>query len=144
MTQEEIKKNIYDFIRQQSLTVIATVDQAGNKPESAVVGFAENENLELFFGTSNKSRKYKNIESNKNVSFVIGWDGRTGTVQYEGVAEELSGDKAGEAAAAMLKKNPFSAKFAQDPTQRYFRVTPRWIRFLDHSKNPNEISEINP
>lgn len=143
MNPNDIKNKIFEFIEKQTLTVIATVDKAGNKPESAVIGFAENEKLELFFGTSIKTRKYKNIQENKNVSFVIGWDGRVGTVQYEGVVEELVGEVAKEAAALLVKKNPYSAKFAQDPDHRYFKVTPRWVRIFNTSVSPNETHEIS-
>ncbi len=73
MTEKDIKQLVLDFIRKQKLAVISTV---GNKgiPESAVLEFGETEKLELVFDTFTTSRKYKNLQTNKNVSFVIGWD----------------------------------------------------------------------
>jgi hypothetical protein len=67
---EEIKKKILDFLGENKLTVISTVDSQNNKPEAAVVAFAEKENLELIFGTSNTSRKYKNIQIEKTPHFI--------------------------------------------------------------------------
>src|SRR6185369_13519133 len=113
MLNEEIKKKLLDFLRENKLMVISTVDSEGNKPEAAVVGFAENENLELIFGTSTTTRKYKNIQGNSMVACVIGWDGRFGTVQYEGMVRELSKEESGEYSALLIAKNPFSAKFVE-------------------------------
>ncbi len=109
-----------------------TISSVGSQgtPQSAVVGFAENENLEIFFGTANTTRKYKNITENPHVACVIGWSlDEVITVQYEGVATELAGDELISARERCVQKNPFSARFAEHPDQRYFRITPSWIRF---------------
>jgi len=45
------------------LTTISTVSQNNGKPQSALIAFAENNDLELFFQTSNMSRKYQNLVS---------------------------------------------------------------------------------
>ena len=140
---EEIKKKILEFVKKSTLTVISTVDVQSNKPESAVIAFAEMENLELVFGTSNKTRKYRNLQTNQNVSFVIGWDPNTGTVQYEGVAKELSKEELPAYSAIMAAKNPRAVKFINREDQRYFLVKPTWIRILDKTKSPDETFEIN-
>jgi pyridoxine/pyridoxamine 5'-phosphate oxidase len=129
---------ILSFLHTQTLTVIGTVGPDA-KPESAVIAFAETENLELIFGTPNSTRKYKNLQTNPNVAFVIGWDETTRTtVQYEGVAKELVGDEAKQYAEAMAAKNPASRKFMSRPDQRYFLVKPTWIRYTSQ----DEIFEI--
>jgi len=143
MVDEEIKKKILGFIKSNLLTVISTIDVGGNKPESAVIAFAETESLELIFGTSNKTRKYKNLQKNQNVSFVIGWDADTGTVQYEGVARELTGEESLQCARKLAAKNPRAEKFITREDQRYFLVTPTWIRWLDMTKVPDETFEIS-
>ncbi len=123
--------------------VISTVDTGGEKTESAVVGFAEHENLQLIFGTSKLTRKYRNLQKNQNASFVIGWTGNIGTVQYEGVVKELSQEDSKQYSEMMIKKNPFSKKFAEDPNHRYFIVIPKWIRITDMSVQPMKIDEIS-
>jgi uncharacterized pyridoxamine 5'-phosphate oxidase family protein len=142
MNSEEIKNKIRDFLKNHELTVISTIDNENNKPESAVIAFAENENLELIFGTSNTTRKYHNLKKNPHVSFVIGWDPKVGTVQYEGMTKELAENEKGNYAAVLLQKNPRSQKFADNKDQRYFLVTPTWIRILDMTKSPDEMFEI--
>lgn len=142
MEKEELKGKILDFIKSQRLTVISTVDTEHNKPEAAVIAFAEKDNLELIFGTADTSRKYKNLQSNKNVSFVIGWSDELGTIQYEGVAEELSGDVAQEHGRIQAEKNLNSGGFLTRDNQRWFLVRPIWIRWVDKSKKPQEVHEV--
>ncbi|MCL5970037.1 MAG: pyridoxamine 5'-phosphate oxidase family protein [Patescibacteria group bacterium] len=60
-----------EFIKKNNLCVISTVGK-DCKPQSAAMEFGETENLELIFDTYKDSRKYKNIQENKNVSVVIG------------------------------------------------------------------------
>ena len=74
---------------------------------------------------------------------VIGWDGRFGTVQYEGVAEELSGEDVKKYFDILVAKNPLVAKFAGRDDQRYFLIKPKWIRLLDMSVRPDETIEID-
>jgi general stress protein 26 len=129
---------ILDFIRSEMLTVISTVGDNA-KPEGAVIAFAETENLELIFGTSNSTRKYANIQKNPNVAFVIGWDADAFiTVQYEGVAKELTSDDAKTYNAIMAAKNPRAKKFGNRADQRYFFVKPTWVRYTSQ----NEVFEM--
>lgn len=142
MNTDLIKKKIHKFLSQHLLCVISTIHVDGKGPESAVVAFTEMDTLELIFGTSNTSRKYKNIQNNNNVSFVIGWDSDTGTVQYEGVAREVSKQESTKYAMLHVKKNPGSQVYVEREDQRYFFVKPRWIRFVDNAGDPPDTYEI--
>lgn len=141
MEKEEIKNKILDFLKKHTLTVISTIDVEGEKPESAVIAFTEKENLEIIFGTSNTTRKYKNIQKNPHASFVIGWDGAVGTLQYEGIARELSTEESKAYSVAHIAKNPGSEKYVNLQDQRYFLVKPTWIRLVDNIEN--NVHEIN-
>src|SRR5476651_323961 len=94
MDEKIIKDKLLEFLNKHTLGVISTIDFKRNRPESAVVVFANTENFEIVFGTSNTTRKYTNIQVNSNISFVIGWDSKIGTVQYEGIARELKKNEA--------------------------------------------------
>jgi uncharacterized pyridoxamine 5'-phosphate oxidase family protein len=138
----ENKEKILALVKDNMLMVISTIDVGGDKTESAVVGFAETEDLEIVFCTSNTTRKYRNLQKNKNVSLVIGWDGRFGTVQYEGTAEELAGEDVKKYVDILITKNPQVAKFVDRDDQIFFLVKPKWIRMLDMSVKPDETFEI--
>ena len=131
---------ISDFIKKQKLVVISTVDK-NNKPESAVLEFGETDNLEIIFDTYNSSKKYKNLQINKHVSFVIGWDENI-TVQYEGIAEELTGEQKKKFQKIYWIKNPKAKRWATREGVVYFKTTPRWIRYSDLNEHPWKILEI--
>lgn len=137
---EEKKKLVLDFIRKHTVAVVASVNTDG-KPEAAAIEFSETENLEIIFDTFATYRKYKNLQANPRVAFVIGWDEDI-TVQYEGVARELKGDERAECQNIHLAKLPGSAKFANLEVIRYFKVIPTWIRYADLAANPWEMFEI--
>jgi len=61
-------------------------------PQSALVGIAVTQELEIVFDTLNSSRKYRNLIQHPSCSLVIGWDGEQ-TVQYEGIATEHKGQE---------------------------------------------------
>ncbi len=136
------KTIILDFIKKQKLAVISTVG-VDSKPESAVLEFGETDDLELVFDTFTASQKYVNLQTNQNVSFVIGWDENI-TVQYEGVASELRGEEEMKYKQVYWVKNPRAKRWATRPGIAYFKVTPNKIRYSDLNKDPWEIFEINP
>jgi general stress protein 26 len=142
MKDEIIKQKIVAFLDSHNLGVISTVHKEKDGPESALVGVANTESLDLVFGTANTTRKYQNIQANPHISFVVGWDAQVGSVQYEGVARELAKDEAPPYIEIMTTRNPYSKKFAEDPHQRYFLVTPTWIRLIDNAGTPPDIYEL--
>lgn len=135
------KKDILDFIKKQKHAVIATSDKRG-KPEAALVGFGETDKLELVFGTYNTTKKYKNLKENNRVAFVIGWDEDFITVQYEGIAEELTLPMLEEYVSLYHKKTPEAIVYKFHPGQTYFKVTPTWIRYSDLSTDEEKIFEF--
>lgn len=134
------KQAILNFIKKQKLAVISTVG-TDNKPESAVLEFGQTNDLELIIDTFTTSRKYKNIQSNNNVSFVIGWDEGI-TVQYEGIAEEVKGVEAKKYKEAYWDKNPKAKRWETREGITYFKVIPKWIRYSDLNKDPWNVFEI--
>jgi pyridoxine/pyridoxamine 5'-phosphate oxidase len=134
------KTFLLDFIKQQKLATISTVDNNG-KPEAAVIGFGQTNSLELIFGTDNSSRKYANIKKNNSVALVIGWD-EGKTVQFEGLAIELSEKDLPLINDSYWSKSPNAEKYHANEGQRYFKVSPTWIRYTDLNKEPWDIIEL--
>jgi pyridoxine/pyridoxamine 5'-phosphate oxidase len=139
--ENDTKQLIRDFIDKQKLAVISTVTSQGN-PEAAVIEFAETDDLELVFTTFSTYRKYKNLQHNKRVALVIGWDEKI-TVQYEGDAYELSKDEQEKYKEIYFMKNPKAKKWEERKEVRYFKVIPTWIRYSDLSVNPWKIQETS-
>ncbi|HEU5121879.1 MAG TPA: pyridoxamine 5'-phosphate oxidase family protein, partial [Candidatus Saccharimonadales bacterium] len=99
------------------------------------------DNLEIIFGTFNTTRKYKNIQIDSSVALVIGWE-EGKTVQYEGVARELAVDEIQLVRDNYWTKNPGAKKYYTDKRQRYFIVTPHWMRYTDITTEPRDIIEF--
>lgn len=140
MEDTDKKQKILHFLKDRQLCVLSTINNERTIPQSAVVAFTETETLELIFCTSNTSRKYKNIQTNAHVSVVIGWD--SGTVQYEGTVRELAGEEANKYGEMHIQKNPQTKQFMHHTDQKFFLITPTWIRYFDHDGNPPERYEL--
>jgi uncharacterized pyridoxamine 5'-phosphate oxidase family protein len=135
------KQDLFNFINSKIHTVISTCG-TNHAPEAAVIGFGQTQDLELIFGTFKTSRKYKNLQQNPQVAFVIGWDKDYITVQYEGTATELEGQELETLVSLFHQKVPSAAHYKSHPDQTYFKVTPTWIRYSDLSGEDEKITEL--
>jgi len=119
---------VYDFIKRHRLAVISTVSSK-IAPEAALIGIAVSLDLEIIFDTVKTSRKYKNLLGNPNVALVIGWENES-TVQYEGIATELTGDDAARYKEIYFGVYPDGRERAETwPDIVHFKITPTWIRY---------------
>jgi len=137
---EEKQEKILEFLKSQTICVVATIDAENNRPESAVVAFSETKNLEIIFGTFSNTRKFINLLKNSNIAFTIGWEDIS--IQYEGVARLVEGSGEEECRNIHLAKNPASKKYAFHENQKFFKVTPKWIRYSDFSFDPEKVFEV--
>ena len=140
MDESSVKKAILEFISRERLAVIATVSPEGN-PHGAVLEFGQTEELEIIFDTFERSRKYQNIINDPRVAFTIGWD-KDITVQYEGIAHELSGDELEQSKQFYFAKNPGAQKWENVSGIRFFKVEPTWVRYSDLNVDPWEVFEV--
>lgn len=130
-----------DAINKSNLATISTLSPEG-KPQAAVIGIGQTNDLEIIFGTFNTTRKYRNIHRNPSVALVIGWeDGKT--VQYEGDATELTPEDIHLVRDNLWAKNPGTKKYYEDERQRYFIVRPTWMRYTDMTVEPRYIIEMD-
>jgi pyridoxine/pyridoxamine 5'-phosphate oxidase len=135
-----LKDYIYNFLNVHPLAVMSTV-QANGGPQAAVVGFGQTKDLEILIGTYNSSRKYKNLTMNSAVALVIGWDNGE-TIQYEGNARKLRSDELDLIRDNYWVKNPQAEAYHQNSGERYFIITPTWIRYTDLKVEPWDIKEL--
>ena len=133
------KDELVSFLRKHRLGVLATVSPSG-EPESAVVGIAVTERVEIIFDTVKTSRKWKNLQANPKISFVVGWDHEI-TVQYEGIADEPQGEELNRVQGAYFTVFPDGPQRLSWPGITYFRVRPTWARYSDFNA-PGKIHEF--
>lgn len=136
-----MKDVIYKFINNHKLGIVSSVNTDG-RPESALVGIAVSEQLEIIFDTVKLSRKYNNMLNTPSVSVVIGWDNET-TVQYEGEAEILSSDTSSDHYREIYYSAwPDGRERAKTwPGLVHIKVAPKWIRYSNFNE-PVTIEEI--
>lgn len=133
--------DLYAFIAQRKLAVLGTTTSSGSS-QSALVGIAVTPELEIIFDTVKSSRKYGNLIRNDACSFVIGWTGEQ-TVQYEGRAEELTGEPLTRYQQVYFKTWTDGPTRMSWPGIVYFVVRPCWIRYSDFDQNPPLIREFS-
>ena len=134
-----MKDKMIDFLKSQHLCTVSTVTPEA-KPEAAYVGFTCNQDLEIVIGTSNKSRKFANLQSNPSVAIVVA--DLNSEVQYEGKATNITFAEYDNLVADKIFDGlPNIDKYRNDPNQVFVRIKPTWIRFLDHT-NGNATEEF--
>jgi hypothetical protein len=133
------------FLRRYRLAVEASVNP-GAAAQAAVVGIAVTDRFEIVFDTLASSRKMQNLRRNPRIALVIGGltDGEVRTVQYEGIADEPSGDELERLKAIYYEVYPDGPSRLAWPGLTYVRVRPSWIRYSDFSADPPQILEFAP
>ena len=134
------KLELYHFLADHRLAVVGSISVEG-APQSALVGIAVTDDLEIVFDTMNTTRKYRNLTSNPNASVVVGWE-REKTVQFEGEAFVPEGDELARYKNVYFSKWPDGVDRQNWPGLVYFVIRPRWIRFSDFDQRPPRIEEV--
>jgi hypothetical protein len=134
---------LLQIMRMHSLAVQSSVAPDGS-PQAAVVGIAVTDRLEIVFDTLENSRKISNLRRSPSVAFVIGGlvDGEEWTVQYEGVADEPSGDELDRLKEIYFVAFPDGRERRAWPGITYVRVRPKWIRHSAFSHGQAKIIEF--
>jgi pyridoxine/pyridoxamine 5'-phosphate oxidase len=116
------------FLRTHRVAVVSTVAPSG-APESALVGFAVSDELELVFDTLSTTRKVANLRADPRVAIVIGgWGEHEITAQLEGIADERVDDKLRDVYYAAY---PDGRERAAWKDLIYVRVRVTWARYSD-------------
>jgi general stress protein 26 len=133
------KPELFKFMEAQKLAVVGSVGPNG-EPQSALVGIAVTEDLEIIFDTLKTTRKYRNLIADPRASLAIGWEGEQ-TVQLEGEASLPEGE------ALTKYKNIYFANWPDGPSRQnwpglvYFVIRSKWIRYSDFDQQPPVIEE---
>ena len=139
MVDLNLKDRFLAFVKSKKVAVLSTVSSS-NQPMSATIYFVIDDDLNFYFMTKASTRKYKNLQTNKEVSLVIGTDNVPITVQVQGKAERIEDHDEFARWTDRLKNiffdNKFIAPIFQLETDEQnevliHKITPSWIRWLD-------------
>lgn len=136
------QKEVAEFLNTQIMGTIATLGPNG-QPQAANVAFSQNDQLELLIGTSETSRKAKNIDRDARVAYEVTDPDKRYTVQFEGTARRLSAEEFSTREKAHFEKLPWSLPFKDIQGQVYILLQPSWVRFSDCSSYPWTLTEFH-
>jgi hypothetical protein len=170
------REELLDFLRSFRYAIQSTVQRAAAnddkdgppdgapsppRPQSAIVGVAVSDAMELVFDTTITSRKAVNLRDNPAIAFCFGSTAATAQscVQMEGVADELivsttatTTDHAADEDNREERLRHLYFEIFPDGRDRantlpegiaYFCVRPTWLRFSDYTKDPPRIVELD-
>lgn len=119
------------FLAERMFAVISSINDQG-RPQSAFVGYSNNDKFKFLIGTSKLSRKYKNITANNAVSLVVA--DTTGELQFEGTAELIDDAEYQRLTSEEgFRGLPGYDLYRNDPNQVFFKLTPTWFRLINHT-----------
>lgn len=133
------RSDLVRLLREYRLAVVSTL-AADGAPQSAVVGCAISDSLEIVFDTLEQTRKANNLRRDPRISVVIGWD-RESTAQLEGVADFPTGPELDRIRAVYFQAYPDGRERLAWPGITHVRVRPHWIRWSDFVQQPPFIFE---
>lgn len=134
----------------QHVGVISTVSE-DKRPESAVVYFTFDKDLNVFFLTRMGSRKYKNISRDADVAFVTHSGYPIQTFQLKGKASDITDPKEQEKVFTELFTLAKQQSFGEPPIEQMMnselavmKIIPTWARFgnYDVSEDHTTFKEI--
>jgi len=145
MNDEEIKREISDYLKKHRKMTLATVTLDG-RPIAHTVEYAS-DGLTVYFGTLRTTRKAHNIMKNGHVSFAVDEDYddwmKIQGVQVEGRAEVLTEQKdIKQASDLIIKKFPAVADLPPNPEMIFIRIKPIAGFFLDYNKGFAHRDEV--
>lgn len=128
---------------EHKLGVLSTVNQ-DNKPESAIVYYTHDTNLNIYFVTRAASRKYRNSVANPNTCFVISTESPAKTLQLSGTLDIVSDPHEQEELFPKLikkatEKNVTPPISKMDKSEILFvKISTKWVRLTDFSDPSRE------
>jgi len=81
------------------------------------------------------------LAGDARAALLIGWEGET-TVQFEGVARQISSTELGNYHDNYFRAFPDGAARLKWKGITYYVVSPKWIRYSDFHQSPPEIEEF--
>jgi hypothetical protein len=134
------KRSLHNFMAEHRYGVVSSISASGT-PQSALVGIAVTDQLEIIFDTLRSTRKYGNLLARPACSVVLGFPGEK-TLQLEGNAIEPEGAERFRYQEAYFSAWPDGRDRTGWPGMTYLVVRPTWIRFSDFDQRPPFIEEI--
>jgi hypothetical protein len=130
---------LHTFIHRHRYAIVSSVSDAGS-PQSALVGIAVTNELEIVFDTLRSTRKYRNLIARPACSAVVGSGEQT--LQFEGIASEPRSDEMFRFREVYFSAWPDGRERLEWQDLTHLVITPKWIRYSDYDLSPPRICEM--
>lgn len=150
--KSSIKRQALEFLKNKEIAVISTVSE-NNEPTAATILFSVDDDFNFYFITRRQTRKFKNLQINKNIAIVVGTELEPGTIQIQGEAQLLKENEAEKFIKEMTKNKKdlldlYSGPFLSISGIDFaiFKVKINWMRYLklDLEEMKEEYHQIIP
>jgi nitroimidazol reductase NimA-like FMN-containing flavoprotein (pyridoxamine 5'-phosphate oxidase superfamily) len=148
-SSSESSKYISDFLNDHYTGVLATADKAAN-PHIAVVYYTLDDDFGLLFATKAETQKYKNIEENEQVAFLVYDESPQTVVQVFGKVERITeAEQQKKVYKNMLRSSVESAQTELPPAEKLFagefvalRLVPQTIKMAVYARPDSEGDDL--
>lgn len=140
MSQSEIKNKVLSIFDSHYVGTLSTVKD--NKPHSRFMTFF-NDELTLMTPTSKETHKVEDIEQNKNVHVLLGYDGEGWHDRFVEVQGQVTIDDSKETKEKLWGdelKRWFDSP--EDPNYIVLKIKPDTIRLMNEGENTPETLEL--
>ena len=142
MKSDSLDRRMSELLSSQVICTVSTIDNSG-APNAATVAYVHTPELSFVFSTDESTNKAINIHRDDRVAITVTDGVALHTLQLEGSARRLTREEF-EAmyAEQYFEKLPFTAPMMDNPTQAFYCVTPKRVKFTDISVKPWQVNEI--
>ncbi|RQW83889.1 MAG: pyridoxamine 5'-phosphate oxidase family protein [Geobacter sp.] len=145
MNFDPLREKLRKLFSVVQLAVLAT--EHDGSPYASLVAFAASDDLrEIYFATDRETRKYRYLQENGRVAFLVDNRSKTGgdfqegiAVTVLGMATELQDAERESALAAYIANLPGLAEFVSSPSCALFRVTVSSYSLVEEFKKISEF-----
>lgn len=132
----DTRERVLSYLANHNTMTLAT--EHDGKPFACSL-FYVNDDFDLYFVSDPKTQHAENIEYQPNVSAAIHEDYRDWRViqgiQIEGECKLCNPIESANALALYANKYPFVAQLAAAMAKvKFYKITPRWVRFVDNTR----------
>lgn len=143
MKDNSSHQSISELLGSQVICTVSTIGIDGG-PNAATVAFMHTADMQFVFSTDETTRKAVNISRDGRVALTVTDGIKLHTLQLEGDAKRLTKQEFElEYAQRYFEKLPFTSPMMSNPTQAFFVVAPRHMKFTDISVKPWRVEEIS-
>ena len=148
-TSPESTATVRDFLSSHHSGILVTAD-TGGAPHGAVVYYTLDNDFSLLIGTKSETQKYKNIEENAQVAFIVYDEAAQTTIQLQGRAIIIS-DQNGlnSIVNAMYSNSAELSHRVLPPVEKLIageytaiRIVPQSIKFAVYARPDSEDDDM--